>query len=89
MNAQGYRFVDDEEEALPTRNLSLRLPITPPRLTPNTPAWRQRERRKAHFLRSLQSSEQVLPSFPSDVETELDTKARQLGWSDSGKRREG
>jgi hypothetical protein len=89
MNAQGYRFFDDAEEALSTRDLSLLLPVTPPYLTPNAPAWRQRERRKAHFLRSLQSGEQVLPTFLSGIETELKTKARQLGWIDLNKRREG
>lgn len=32
MNAQGLSFVNDEEEALPTLDLPLPLPITPPRL---------------------------------------------------------
>jgi hypothetical protein len=87
MNAQGLSFVNDEEEALPTLDLSLPLPITPPRL----PVELQEKLCQYYYWREAiyQNGEQALPSFLSDIETELKTKARQLGWIDWDKRREG
>ena len=85
MNAQGYHSSTEKQE-IGMRRIDLLLDAWPHlAVKPQEILYQYYYWREAPY----QAGELGLPSFLSDVETELKTKARQLGWIDWDKRREG